>query len=266
MTQSDSSSNQDYYCVHCATPCDSLYRQYETSVSNIKLTRCNLCLSNVDPYVEREWLLVILDCLLLRTEAYRHVLWHRLRSKRVWQSLLASSLLAAYLGYEEANRKSQDVVVNRQGDSSNLFWVLWLQSMLDMVVLWLGMALVVATRANQRNRNNATSPSTLMLLLFWALTLPSALNVVTILVLVWENSSTVKQLASVYVLLMQCLGVRVVMETSRGDKKSRRSMLVVALTTCSGLLARAVMRKTTTRLLQESLPCAGIEFLDWCVT
>ena len=37
---------------------------------------CSQCHKMVDPYIEREWLLVVIDCILLREEAYRHVLYN----------------------------------------------------------------------------------------------------------------------------------------------------------------------------------------------
>jgi len=37
---------------------------------------CEICRRVVDPYTEREWLLVAIDCILLRPEAYRHVLYN----------------------------------------------------------------------------------------------------------------------------------------------------------------------------------------------
>lgn len=61
-------------CIYCLTPAESLYKKYGTS---IKLTQCRQCHRDVDPYTEREWLLVSLDCILLRQAAYRHVLYNR---------------------------------------------------------------------------------------------------------------------------------------------------------------------------------------------
>jgi len=66
-----------YVCVYCGTPCACLYRQLnKKSLSSIKAMYCENCHRIVDPYIEREWLLVLLDCILLRPEAYRHVLYN----------------------------------------------------------------------------------------------------------------------------------------------------------------------------------------------
>jgi Arv1-like family len=81
-----------YRCVYCLSPATALwYRSGEggsssgvavpvvttsssSSTSNIKLKPCAACHQNVDPYIEREWLLVVLDLILLRLPAYRHVM------------------------------------------------------------------------------------------------------------------------------------------------------------------------------------------------
>ena len=66
-----------FSCVECWTPSWTVYRQLsETSHHSVKLTKCRNgnCNRDVDPYIEREWLLVAMDGLLLRKPAYRHVL------------------------------------------------------------------------------------------------------------------------------------------------------------------------------------------------
>jgi len=66
-----------YVCVYCGSPCAALYRQLnKNSLSSIKAMHCERCQRIVDPYIEREWLLVVIDCILLRPEAYRHILYN----------------------------------------------------------------------------------------------------------------------------------------------------------------------------------------------
>ena len=84
-----------YVCVFCGTPCTALYRRLtintsssssccsgdssdaaSSQVSSIKAMSCVNCHRPVDPYTERECLLVTIDCILLRPEAYRHVLYN----------------------------------------------------------------------------------------------------------------------------------------------------------------------------------------------
>src|SRR5687768_9164324 len=69
---------RSYYCINCLTPTGSLYRIYNSPTS-VKLIQCTKCHDDVDDYIERDWLLVVIDLILLREEAYRHVLCNRLQ-------------------------------------------------------------------------------------------------------------------------------------------------------------------------------------------
>jgi hypothetical protein len=60
---------------------DSLYSKI--SDQNIRLTRCRNCGLVVDKYVEFESTLVFIDIILLRTQAYRHILFNRYDSTLV---------------------------------------------------------------------------------------------------------------------------------------------------------------------------------------
>ncbi|KAL7474797.1 hypothetical protein ACHAW6_000752 [Cyclotella cf. meneghiniana] len=65
-----------YICTNCSRPTSSLYKVY-SSPGSIQLTTCQACLHDIDPYIEREWLLVAMDCVLHRPEALRHVMYNR---------------------------------------------------------------------------------------------------------------------------------------------------------------------------------------------
>ena len=65
-----------YVCINCLEPTSILYRQYST-VNTIKLHSCTSCQADVDPYIERQLLLVVMDILLLRLPAYRHFIFNR---------------------------------------------------------------------------------------------------------------------------------------------------------------------------------------------
>ena len=67
---------QQYACISCLYPTNTLYRQYSTKY-NIKLHTCQQCFKDVDTYIEHELLLVIMDIVLFRKFAYRHLLFNR---------------------------------------------------------------------------------------------------------------------------------------------------------------------------------------------
>jgi Arv1-like family len=80
-------SERRYRCITCLQRCGSLCCHYGNKSSELnskdvassrnktlRLNRCIACHQTIDPYCERESLLVVLDLILLRQESYRHVL------------------------------------------------------------------------------------------------------------------------------------------------------------------------------------------------
>lgn len=63
-----------FLCIQCLTPSKTLYK---VSGISVKLTRCSKCEAVIDPYIERELLLVAMDIILHRKEAMRHLIFHR---------------------------------------------------------------------------------------------------------------------------------------------------------------------------------------------
>ena len=85
----ESGHQPPYICVECGAPCESLYHQL--SPSSIKALTCSNCGEIADPYIEQEWLLVVIDCILMRLEAYRHVLFNADEMKRPSRNQLVIS-------------------------------------------------------------------------------------------------------------------------------------------------------------------------------
>ena len=219
-----------YVCVFCSTPCSSLYRQYTTSSSSIKLTACQKCGNDVDPYIEREWLLVALDCILLRLPAYRHVLFHRIQAaglshRRMIQTLLASSILQSYLVWEAWRTLGN-------GLSVISFDKLMIISVMNQIILW-----TVGTLMGKGNYRHV----------FLAISFPTAFQVITVLVLVWENTATVRLLGSLFVLAFQATAMFCIM----GDYW----WFVIAV------VLRALVGRCVAHLMGlEWQPCAGLEW------
>lgn len=85
-------SEECFNCIECLTPSVTLFRQISpSSPSSIKLTKCIFCRKDVDPYIEREWILVFLDVLLHRLSANRHFYLHRMRNTVTSRKLSSTS-------------------------------------------------------------------------------------------------------------------------------------------------------------------------------
>ncbi|CBZ53353.1 Protein arv1, related [Neospora caninum Liverpool] len=65
-------------CVECSVPLSSTCRRFPPHFQNIRLTRCAACGKTADKYVEYEVLLIFIDLLLHKPQAYRHLIFNRL--------------------------------------------------------------------------------------------------------------------------------------------------------------------------------------------
>ncbi|XP_057550904.1 protein ARV 2 [Amaranthus tricolor] len=66
-------------CVKCGQGVEKLYIQY--SPGNIRLLKCSNCKSVADEYIECEVMILIIDLILHKPPAYRHLLFNLLRDK-----------------------------------------------------------------------------------------------------------------------------------------------------------------------------------------
>ncbi|XP_013414262.1 protein ARV1-like [Lingula anatina] len=84
---------QRFVCVECGMPAVELYRDFKRGV--MKISHCDHCTKVVDKYVEYDSTIVFLDMLLLKTQAYRHVLLNA-DSKNHWKFAVLFLLTDAY--------------------------------------------------------------------------------------------------------------------------------------------------------------------------
>lgn len=72
-------------CIECIESVSSLYTQY--SPSNIRLTACPRCNKFADKYIEYDNVLIFVDIILLKPQAYRHLVFNVLTpEEQVWGS------------------------------------------------------------------------------------------------------------------------------------------------------------------------------------
>ena len=231
-------SSHYYLCVHCHAPCPSLYRHLSASASSIKLTTCSECEQNVDPYVERELLLVAIDCILAREGAYRHVLYNfdwEWGWKPAIQFLGVWSILNTYIQWETL--RDEDPKNEALQDTGYLI-CLAVFSLAGLVLQWLAIYFYLA------QTNKAVHPM-LASQVYLALVLPTSFDVVMLLVLIWENTKTVRLTGSLLIAYWQ--GTALLLLSP--------SMLAPLV----GLGVRLIWNTVCTTFLQP-FPCVG--FLD----
>ena len=81
-------------CVECGSTAEKAYKELRGGI--IRLSHCELCSSIVDKYIEYDPILIILDILLHKEQAYRHLLFNR-RVDIHWQLSVVFLLCDAYI-------------------------------------------------------------------------------------------------------------------------------------------------------------------------
>ncbi|XP_010241061.1 PREDICTED: protein arv1 homolog isoform X2 [Nelumbo nucifera] len=89
----------DLRCVHCGVAVRTLFVQY--SPGNIRLMKCENCKEVADEYIECETMILLIDLILHKQKAYRHLLYNTLNRHTVdfegiwWKSSFVFLLLDA---------------------------------------------------------------------------------------------------------------------------------------------------------------------------
>ncbi|KAG8653393.1 hypothetical protein MANES_05G014900v8 [Manihot esculenta] len=89
-----------YRCVQCGFGIKTLFVQY--SPGNIRLMKCENCKAIADEYIECELMIILIDLILHKPKAYRHLLYNVLNQQTVelegllWKSTVTFLLFDAY--------------------------------------------------------------------------------------------------------------------------------------------------------------------------
>lgn len=263
-----------YQCIYCSTPCASLYRVYGASAApTIKLSRCVHCKRDVDPYCERELMLVVLDCLLFREEAYRHLFFHRYRDLQfdAWESkiilLLASSCLRAYLISVAQYGPPED-------DFFRFAFYFLEQTVLSAVIYYMHtwfLALCLFSSAKLTDEyaplsscsSSVGASEELFTQMYLSVLLPTACHGATIFVQIWEDSDTVRTMGSCLILAYQWFALNTILRGRLGASSASQAILFTILFVVS-LMMRDVSLELARILLivRDEVPstiCAGLE-------
>ncbi|XP_039131322.1 protein ARV 1 isoform X5 [Dioscorea cayenensis subsp. rotundata] len=79
MSKSAKKGEETVVCVNCGSRLNTLYIQY--SPGNIRLIKCDNCKAVADPYIECEFMIILIDLILHKPKAYRHLLYNMLSFK-----------------------------------------------------------------------------------------------------------------------------------------------------------------------------------------
>ncbi|XP_035690290.1 protein ARV1-like isoform X2 [Branchiostoma floridae] len=98
-----------YTCIECGRGAEELYRDF--GGGNLKISHCDQCEQVVDKYVEFDPVLVLLDALLHKPQAYRHILLNS-DIQFHWRLSVICLLCDAYIKW--AQLKSADTTDSQQ--------------------------------------------------------------------------------------------------------------------------------------------------------
>ena len=282
-----------YHCIHCLHESNTLFRKF--SPTSLKLTVCTACGLNVDPYVEREAFWVVMDALLLRQDAYRHLLLNRhleedimaLNKKnnpaKALQYVVATSMLQTYLAWQAYNNNDKNGQLNNNNNNNkeslfnllhqhdtgtlSLLGHILLQAVARIVTFWivtyacLCLFSFLCTPTTQSSSSSTTSTTTtrtsLLTRSYLAVVLPTAFGVVTILVLIWENTYTVRLLGSLLILTYQIMAITTIASV-QGLRPALAAVTIVLAVMAAALTSWVLSSSSLLSLGGLSrVPCAG---------
>ena len=152
-----SKSMENYVCIGCGAPSNVLHKTFQGGF--IELVKCASCNKFVDRYTEFDNVLIILDLLLFKPEAFRHVLLNRENS--IDGRLITLYLLSeTYMKWNRMHFSKFDMNTDsfkwNAVTESQFYWLLLLSS-LEMLVNYAMAAFLIlfyaSWRANAKSFN-----------------------------------------------------------------------------------------------------------------
>lgn len=224
-----------FRCVECNEKATELYRDYRNGI--LKITICESCQKPVDKYIEYDPVIILIDAILCKTQAFRHILFNTNLNIH-WKLCVFCLLCEAYLRWsllhtsEHSSDPADIIRYTKEWEFYGMFALaaLELSAFCASVVLFLW--LVVG-----RLQRRTIQPG----LLLRALLLSSYGKVLLIPTVIWEHdySPLCLALIKLFVLTSNSQAIRVILNSSR-----RLSLLSV----CVGLLSETCVAQVCNKL------------------
>uniref|UniRef100_H3DPA5 Protein ARV n=2 Tax=Tetraodon nigroviridis TaxID=99883 RepID=H3DPA5_TETNG len=210
----------EFRCVECSDKSSELYRDYRNGI--LKITICESCKKPVDKYIEYDLVIILIDAILCKTQAFRHILFNTSLNIH-WKLCVFCLLCEAYLRWStlhgsEQNTDPADLIrYTKEWEFYEIFGLATLELLAFCGGLLLFLRAVLGARVKTRP-------------LLRALLLSCYGKVLLVPAVIWEHDYSPLCLGFIklFVLTSNSQAIRVVLNSSR-----RLSLLAV----CAGVLS-----------------------------
>ncbi|KAJ4727997.1 protein arv1-like [Melia azedarach] len=201
----------EYRCVKCGFRIKTLFVQY--SPGNIRLMKCENCRAVADEYIECEIMILLIDLILHKPQAYRHLLYNVLNRETVnlegllWKSTIGFLLLDAYRSL--LLRRSNEEQCSTMSFSS-LVWIC--QKMLKDVVFG-NITFLAVFLLTSRILLNTSAALSRFKDFFLAVLISSYFKIFLVAMMVWKFPSSVIFIIDLFVLSSNTVALKVITES-----------------------------------------------------
>ncbi|KAF5464615.1 hypothetical protein F2P56_014681 [Juglans regia] len=207
----DREREMEYRCVQCGFGVKTLFVQY--SPGNIRLMKCENCQVVADEYVECETMILLIDLILHKPKAYRHLLYNMLKEESPKFKGLLWKLTIGYLlldVYRYLVLESGDEEWGLSTSFSSLVWTcrkMFTDVFLGNFMLLFTFLLVMKISPSRC----AGTPRCKDFLL--AILISSYFKIFLVAMMVWEFPSSVIFIIDLFVLSSNTMAVQVITES-----------------------------------------------------
>lgn len=195
-------------CVGCGGRLKTLFVQY--SPGNIRLMKCDKCKAVADPYIECEFMIILIDLILHKTRAYRHVLFNKLSMGSsvdkgiLYRSTLIHIALDAFrISFSKGNRAdgaSSRSIFSTISNCTEVIGDALLGNIIFMIMLLLGVRFILKLSFDIIRYRDV----------LFAVIISSYFKLFLFTMMVWEFPSSVIFIVEMFVLSSNVVALRVV--------------------------------------------------------
>ncbi|KAL2081895.1 hypothetical protein ACEWY4_021713 [Coilia grayii] len=199
-----------FRCIECNEEASELHRDYSNGI--LKITICDSCKKPVDKYIEYDPVIILIDAILCKIQAFRHILFNT-EINIHWKLCVFCLLCEAYWrwsklqGSEQTSDPADIIRYTREWDFYGMFGL----AALELAVFVCGVLVCLGLVQKLRGRTLDTR------LLLKALLLSSYGKVLLIPAVIWEHdySPLCLSLIKIFVLTSNTQAVRVILNCGR---------------------------------------------------